>query len=204
MKIMDVTEKYSSLFDELHKIVLSSPKLLILGIGENRMGDDGLGQYITFELDKWIGESNPQIKIVNGGITPEERLDELIKFQPDVMIIVDAIGGGKLVPGQVNLYPSDKLLNYLPVSSHSLPLPVYIDRCYRGIPNLKIYLLGITPFSLDFLDTYELFDEENYSLDDKEANPNIPFYTFNLTPEIIAIAEEIVALLKKIIEKKNP
>ena len=197
---MDVTEKYSSVYDELQEIVQSSPKLVILGIGENRMGDDGLGQLITFELDKW--SKYTQIRIINGGITPEERLDELIEFQPEVLIIVDAIGGGKLNPGMVNIYPSDKLLNYLPVSSHSLPLPVYIDRCYRGVPNLKIFLLGITPFSLDFMDTYELFDEENYSLDDKEENPNIPFYSFNLTPEIEEISEEIVALLKEIIEKK--
>ena len=197
---MDVTEKYSALFDDLHKILQSSPKLVILGIGENRMGDDGLGQHITFELDKW--SKYPQIRIINGGITPEERLDELIEFQPDVLIIIDAIGGGKLNPGQVNLYPGDKILNYLPVSSHSLPLPVYIDRCYRGVPNLKIYLLGITPFSLAFMETYVLFDEEHYSLDDKEANPNIPFYTFNLTPEIIEISHEMVALLKEIIEKK--
>lgn len=197
---MDVTEKYSALFDDLHKILQSSPRLVILGIGENRMGDDGLGQLITFELDKWSKFS--KVKIINGGITPEERLNELIEFQPNVLLIIDAIGGGKLIPGQVNLYPSDKILNYLPVSSHSLPLPVYIDRCYRGVPNLKIFLLGITPFSLDFLDTYELFDEEHYSLDDKEANPNIPFYSFNLTPEIIEISKEIVVLLKELIEKK--
>lgn len=197
---MDVTEKYSSVFGDLQEIVQSSPKLVILGIGENRMGDDGLGQKITFELDKWSKYS--QIRIINGGITPEERLDELIEFQPEVLIIVDAIGGGKLNPGMVNIYLGDKILNYLPVSSHSLPLPVYIDRCYRGVPNLKIFLLGITPFSLDFMDTYELFDEEHYSLDDKEANANIPFYTFNLTPEIEEISMEIVALLKEIITKK--
>ena len=76
---MDVTEKYSSVYGELQEIVQSSPKLVILGIGENRMGDDGLGQLITFELDKW--SKYPQIRIINGGITPEERLDELIEFQ---------------------------------------------------------------------------------------------------------------------------
>jgi len=88
---MDVTEKYSSLLAELHDILQSSPKLVILGIGENRMGDDGLGQLITFELDKWCKYS--EIRIINGGITPEERLNELIEFQPNVLLIIDAIGG---------------------------------------------------------------------------------------------------------------
>jgi len=69
---MDIMEKYKNFNISLTNLLKSSPKLLILGIGENRMGDDGAGVYITWELwQKW-GE-NTKIEIINGGITPEER-----------------------------------------------------------------------------------------------------------------------------------
>ncbi len=58
-----------------------------LGIGENRMGDDGAGPYITFELSLRL--KNPSVKCINGGIVPEERLDEIIAFQPDFILIIE-------------------------------------------------------------------------------------------------------------------
>ena len=50
---MNISEKYSHIRQDLSSIFENKPKFLLLGIGENRMGDDGAGQYISFYLDKF-------------------------------------------------------------------------------------------------------------------------------------------------------
>ena len=194
---MDLEVKYQSILNQIKPLLADHPKLCILGIGENRMGDDGIGQYIPFELDKQTFSSN--ILIINGTIVPEERLSEIVSFQPELMIIIDAVGGNS-PRGAINLYKDDQILNYLPISSHSMPLPVFIDRCYSRIQGLKIQLLGISPYSLEFSDKYALFEEDKYTLDDKEANPNIPFYEFSLTEEMVQIGKDVVEIFTKLLE----
>jgi len=190
---MDLKEKYKDLNISLSNLLKSSPKLLILGIGENRMGDDGAGVYITWELwQKW--EKNTKIEIINGGITPEERLSEILEFQPELLLIVDVIDLKK-PSGTVGIFEEDKMLNYLPISSHSLPLPVFIDRIKMGVSNINIKLVGICPYSLEFLDHFKLYQEELWSLDMKEENPNIPFYSFNLTKEMEKVCKELIDVL---------
>ena len=186
-------EKYKNFNISLTNLLKSSPKLLILGIGENRMGDDGAGVYIAWELwQKW--GKNTKIEIMNGGIIPEERFSEIIDFQPELLLIVDVIDLKK-PSGTVEIFEEDKMLNYLPISSHSLPLPVFINRCKMNIPDLKICLLGICPYSLEFLDHFELYQEDLWNLDMKENNPNIPFYSFNLTEEMEKVCIELIDVL---------
>lgn len=188
---MIIPEKYQLLQQKIQPLLANSPKLLILGIGENRMGDDGAGQFISFGLDQFNQSSN--ICIINGGITPEERLQEIIDFQPDLMLIIDVID----LPsprGSIDVFDESQLVNYLPISSHSMPLPVFVDRCHHGIPHLSMKLIGIRPYSLEFLDQYALYEEDKYSLDDKEQNLNIPFYAFNLTHEMKEICDNLINL----------
>ncbi|WP_457558906.1 hydrogenase maturation protease [Candidatus Harpocratesius sp.] len=195
---MDISEKYSHIRQELSSIFENKPKFLLLGIGENRMGDDGAGQYISFYLDEYNKYS--KIAIINGGITPEERLDEIIQFQPEFMLILDVID----LPapaGTVDLFEESRMQNYLPISSHSMPLPVFVDRCRQYIPEIQMKLLGIKPYSLEFLDHYSLFKEDIYDLDEKEANPNIPFYDFNLTKEMREICDNLVKIFAELFQK---
>ena len=195
---MDIMEKYKDLNNSLTNLLKSSPKLLILGIGENRMGDDGAGVYITWELwQKWGKTAN--IEIINGGITPEERLSEILDFQPELVLIVDVVDLKK-PSGTIGIFEEDKMLNYLPISSHSLPLPVFIDRIKRGILGVDIKLVGICPYSLQFLESYELYKEDIYTLDMKEDNPNIPFYSFNLTKEMEKVCKELIDVLSGVIK----
>lgn len=192
-------ESYLSILDNsLENLLKLKPKFLLLGIGENRMGDDGAGQYITFNLDRFNGRSN--LLIINGGITPEERLQEIIDFQPELMIILDVIDiPGS--PGTIGIFEETQMQNYLPISSHSMPLPVFVDRCRQYIPHIKMKLLGIKPFSLEFLDHYALFQEDKYDLDAKERNPNIPFYDFNLTDSMREICNGIVKIFDEKFDK---
>ncbi|MHA2019890.1 MAG: hydrogenase maturation protease [Promethearchaeota archaeon] len=196
---MDLMEKYKNLNISLTNLLKTSPKLLILGIGENRMGDDGAGVYITWELwQKW--GKNLKISIINGGITPEERLSEIIDFQPELLLIVDVIDLKKPA-GTVVILEENKMVNYLPISSHSLPLPIFVDRIKSNVPGVDIKLVGICPYSLQFLDHYELYREDLWTLDMKEENPNIPFYSFNLTEKMEKVCKEIIDLLNGILKR---
>ena len=196
---MDLMEKYEQLNISLINLLKLYPKLLIIGIGENRMGDDGAGVYITWELwQKW--GKNPKISIINGGITPEERLSEIIDFQPELLLIVDVIDLKKPA-GTVVILEENKMVNYLPISSHSLPLPIFVDRIKSNVPGVDIKLVGICPYSLQFLDRYELYREDLWTLDMKEENPNIPFYSFNLTEKMEKICKEIIDLLNGILKR---
>ncbi len=69
------------------------------------------------------------------------------------------------------------------------------------MPGVEIFLVGIRPFSLDFLDRYLLYDEETYSLDDKEENPNIPFYDFNLSDEILKVGDELINIFNQLFKR---
>lgn len=192
---MGQQKSLQQIHSQIQTLVKNTPKVLILGIGENRMGDDGLGQYISFYLDQNIKSS--QIKVINGGIVPEERFSEIISFKPDLMIMIDSVDSGKK-PGTVGFYEEDQMMNYLPISSHSLPLPILVDRCKRALPHMSIKLLGIQPYSLEFLESYELFQEDQYTLDDKEKNPNIPFYAFNLTPQMKTLCKSLIQVFIEI------
>ena len=184
---------------KVEDLIENTPRLLILGIGENRMGDDGIGPYICFKLS--MDFDNEKIKVVNGGITPEERMDEVVEFQPNLIIVIDAIDDGK-PKGSVNLYDHEQMLNYLPISSHSLPLPIFMSRLVDQIPGVTIKLLGICPFSMCFLDTYQLYKEDEYTLDEKENDPNIPFYSFNLSSQIKELGLDLITQLKEVFGKK--
>jgi hydrogenase maturation protease len=176
------------LADLLVNIFRNANKLLLLGVGENRMGDDGIGPWLSFRLYQDL--KLPRVKIINGGILPEQRLDEIVTFRPDVIILIDAIRAG-YAPGSVGIYEQKELKNYLPVSSHTIPLPVFIDRIVSTLPQTHLYLLGIEPYRMDFEEAYHLFEEEIYGLDDYEQDPNIPFYRFCLTPQMQELGEKI-------------
>jgi hydrogenase maturation protease len=162
------------------------------------MGDDGSGQYIAFHLEQRL--RSPKVKVINGGIVPEERFQEVVDFGPEALILIDAVDSGR-PKGEVALYDDTQMMNYLPISSHSLPLPIFIDRCKRNIEGLTVKLLGIQPFSLKFLDHFALYMEETYSLSDKEENPNIPFYAFNLTEQMEKICETLIDIFITVIKE---
>ncbi len=194
---MVISDSMMAIKDQLLKVVANHPRVVILGIGENRMGDDGAGPWVSFMLYKQF--QIPSVKIINAGITPEHRLPEIIVFHPDILLFVDAIVIDH-PPGSVHLLNDAVMRNYLPISSHTLPLPVFLDRCKASINGLHAYLLGIVPFTLEFLDRYVLFHEDQYDLDEKEADPNIPFYAFNLSPQMMHVCENLVKIFGQVLQ----
>ena len=98
-------------------------------------------------MDQWCHLS--QIKIINGGIIPEQRLEEILAFNPDIIFLLDAMQTNA-APGTVELLEEDRMRMYLPISTYSLPIPVFLDRVRKFLPEVLIYLIGICPFQLEF------------------------------------------------------
>ncbi|MHA1728366.1 MAG: hydrogenase maturation protease [Promethearchaeota archaeon] len=182
---------------ELKKILQSFHKILVLGIGEVNMRDDGFGPYITvfFTSNK---ESNERVHFINGKTTPEIRKQEIIQFKPDLMLLIDTCKSGD-APGTLILAKESELVNYLPISSHTLPVQIFIKVLKEDIPDLKTYLLGVNPVSMESAEERYPYNPEKYSLDDYEEDPNLPFFKINLTPKIKKIADETIKLLKEIL-----
>ena len=119
-------------------------KVLILGIGNQLMMDDGLGIYIVEELSKSF--PLPGVEYVSG----ESDIDFCIGQIEDAtyVIVIDAAVSGT-DPGQVSLYPIADLHQQqsLDISPHNIHL---FQVLYQQKDRLKGYLIGIEPFEVNF------------------------------------------------------
>ncbi|MFG6493715.1 hydrogenase maturation protease [Fictibacillus sp. UD] len=119
-------------------------KILILGIGNQLMMDDGLGIYIVEELSRSF--PLPGVEYVSG----ESDIDFCIGQIEDAtyVIVIDAAVSGT-DPGQVSLYPIADLHQQqsLDISPHNIHL---FQVLYQQSNRLKGYLIGIEPFEVKF------------------------------------------------------
>jgi len=112
---------------------IGEPKIIILGVGNLLLGDEGLGIHFVRMLSR-DGLDYANLEIIDAGICPE-----FVSFVEDAykLIIVDAIRGGK-EPGTVYRFNVDEIAMDLPVTLSLHELSV--------IDSLKILkLLGKEP-----------------------------------------------------------
>jgi hydrogenase maturation protease len=158
------------------------------------MSDDGFGPYITVHFTQ---RRNKNVLVINAGTTPEERKGEILDFKPDLLLLVDTCSSGD-PPGTIIFANEKQLVNYLPISSHTLPIQVFISILKENIVNLQVFLLGVNPISLESTIERHFYKPELYDLEDYENDPNLPFYEINLTPKVKIIADEVVRLFEGI------
>lgn len=112
---------------------------ILLGIGNDLLGDDGVGIYIVhhFSKDGWIS--------IDGGIMPENFVRPIRDKKPELIVIVDAVQMG-LTPGSARQIPSE-FIQDCGICSHQLPLTHLISLlspiCKR------VLLIGIQPGSIE-------------------------------------------------------
>lgn len=114
--------------------------ILVLGIGNCLMMDDGIGVYIVEGLSKLYSE-NEQISFVIGETDFDYCLDVI--EDAEYIILVDAVKANK-PPGMITIYPLHeigRLENGL--SMHQLHFLHYIQ-------GRQGELIGIEPFQIDF------------------------------------------------------
>lgn len=119
-------------------------KAVILGVGNELRGDDGIGLFLAGELEKELG--NPEGIMIIKTQVPENFITPIMEFRPEKIIILDSADfGGR--PGDFRVIKEGEILEFA-VSTHNMPLTVFL-KALEMLRAEKI-LVGVQPKSLAF------------------------------------------------------
>lgn len=110
---------------------------MILGVGNELLGDDGIGPWIARNIDGKKGW-----KGIAAGTAPENFTSLIRREKPDILVIVDATDMG-LEPGEVKAIPLDKIPRLTYFTTHTLSVTFLIDSIKEDVKN--IVFIGIQP-----------------------------------------------------------
>lgn len=119
-------------------------EILILGLGNLLMSDDGLGVWVIEELKKKEWKDNILCLEAGSGII--NCLAAISVSQK--LMVVDAIkGGGK--PGSLYSFSEEKILGQNTSNPHGLSLPevLWLARKINGLPK-EVFIYGVEPEKL--------------------------------------------------------
>lgn len=121
-------------------------RTVICGIGNKMKGDDAIGSVIANELKKEVrGE---HILVMDCGSAPENFTGKIKSFNPNHIVIIDAVKMGR-DPGYVNrVEPED--IHGLLFSTHQVPLRMLIKYIQSELPETKVSFIGIEPKHTSF------------------------------------------------------
>jgi len=116
---------------------------VLVGVGNPLRGDDGFGP----ELVGRLGENLP-FKTIDAGEEPEDCLEQVLALRPNKVLIADAVAfGGK--PGDAVLLEPESLGKKITVSTHQLPLMMFIRLIRDRLPGAEVKVLGLQPKSIE-------------------------------------------------------
>ncbi|NIN65755.1 MAG: hydrogenase maturation protease [Anaerolineae bacterium] len=127
----------------------SESRILIVGVGNLLLGDEGVGIHAVRELEK---RSLPAyVHVVDGGTAGLNLLDLMIGHER--VIIIDAVDGGAQ-PGTLYRFSPQEIaedVERLPLSLHQMEvLNVLQLATYLGQPLPPIVVYGIQPETIDW------------------------------------------------------
>ena len=122
------------------------PRVAFVGIGNEFNADDCVGPLIARKLavQPTLHEN---VLALDAGIAPENFTGTLRKFQPDLIVLIDAVDMGQPV-GTIAWLPWDAVEG-MDAFTHGLP-PAVLGAYLRQELNCEMGLLGIQPASLVF------------------------------------------------------
>lgn len=95
-------------------------KKAFLAVGNSMMGDDGIASY----LGKILEREKAEWKIFDGQDTPESEFNKLREYNPDVILVADAMTGSDI--GRVDLIDLSDDIDYM-YTTHNLPMPILLS-----------------------------------------------------------------------------
>lgn len=149
-------------------------RVALVGVGNELNGDDAAGDQVAAELSAQV-DLPAHFLPVNAGSIPENAAGILRRFQPDIVIFIDAADFGGEV-GEIRWLEGENI-GGMSASSHTLPLSV-LGEFLAGELNCLVEYLGIQPGQIEFCQ--------------------------QLTPEVDQAMNEIVAEFKNTIRGKYP
>jgi len=186
-------EMYERLFSKLE----NAKKVVFMGIGEEKLSDDGVGPYIISEL---LTYSNEKFLFINAGVTPMSRIDDIANFQATHLVFLDTCTLNK-PPGTTAIIELENIKKYVPISTHTIPLHVVVDLLIDRIPDLNVFMIGFVPESLEGFTELIFYKEDEFSLDERIENQDLPFFEFQLSKTIQKAANQIILIIKEIMQK---
>ena len=181
------------LLDKLNR----ADKIVFMGIGEEKLRDDAVGVYIISEL---LDYSNEKFLFINAGIDPMNRIDEIVEFQATHLVLLDTCTLNK-PPGTISIIERDNIKEYVPISTHTIPIHIFIDLLLEKLSNLQVFMIGFVPESLDGFTELSLYKEEEFTIEERSENEDLPFFEFNLTNTLRRTADNIIEIIKQLIAK---
>lgn len=118
--------------------------MILLGVGNPLLSDDGVGCWIAehFSLDNL---SSDGWKVFCGETAPENFTAPIRRAEPALLVIVDA-ADMKLPPGTIRIIPPDQI-DDRSIGTHMLPLSHLITYLSPDIP--EIIFIGIQPATIE-------------------------------------------------------
>ena len=119
-------------------------KVIVLGIGNILMMDDGIGIYLIEQLSKLNSTSN--ISFLIGESDIDYCMEQIM--EATFVIIVDAVCSGD-TPGKLTVYPLSDLHEHqeLDISAHNFHL---FQLLYLQRESIKGFLIGVEPYEIRF------------------------------------------------------
>jgi hydrogenase maturation protease len=127
-------------------------KLLILGIGNPIMGDDGVGIHVARKIrDRFQAENDIEVKELSvGGL---KLVEEILGY--DEVIIVDSYAADDILPGQIREFKPEEFKETVHVSfphgtNFATALNFYRELDPLRVPKrIRVFTIDITP-TLEF------------------------------------------------------
>lgn len=130
----------------MKKFLKGYEKIVILGIGNEIKGDDGLGPIIT-KKSSLLFDKNKDIVVFDGGTVPENYTGLIRNENPTHIILVDAVDMKK-EPGYIRVVEKEEIANYN-ISTHAMPVS-YLIKYIETTIGAQIILVGVQPKSMGF------------------------------------------------------
>jgi hydrogenase 3 maturation protease len=121
-------------------------RIAVLGVGQDLRGDDGAGVAATRALRARL-PAGGSVLVLDGGAAPESQTGALRRFQPALVLLVDAAELDD-APGSLHWLPWRATVG-LSASSHTLPLHLLSEFLATSLP-CEVALLGIQPADTTF------------------------------------------------------
>jgi len=125
----------------LEKWLEGARLFIVLGIGNELRGDDAAGLLTARMLKRF---NSDRFEAVECGVSIESCIDYAFEKKPSHLLIIDAFTHR----GLALLDPED-LESHIPVSTHTIPLPLIIDALGKPLET-SVKILGIGVENLEF------------------------------------------------------
>lgn len=120
-----------------------TPDTLILGIGNSLRGDDACGSLLARALKERL-----RIKVIDAGSSPENYLGSIVKKNPALLLLVDAVDFGAS-PGEIKLFDLKDIKSDGFFMTHN-PTPETIGSYLKSNCACSIWLLAVQPQKIAF------------------------------------------------------